>query len=195
VHSLRLPGETDDEFRKRAEHSAHIVRALIAGCLQNRRIQELLAEGTLTEQDCQRNPTVRVEFEQAIAIGGIGETLRATKSKHWGDGPWILPLEQEDDFFTDRITYFFRDNSTYNRRFEQRKRLKELLGTRFRPLVGNAQSQYTTKRIFLRGLTEEQAKAIRDILGVEPGEFWRACKGKTFLDLPARLIQLELFER
>ena len=44
-------------------------------------------------------------------------------------------------------------------------------------------------------VTEEQAKAIRDILGVDPGEFWRACKGKTFPDLPARVVQLELFDR
>jgi hypothetical protein len=154
-----------------------------------------LADGTLTEQECRRNPTVRVKYEQAIAIGGLGETLEATKSKYWGDGPWVLPLEPDDEFFTDRITYLFRENSTYNRRFEQRKRFTELLGKRFRPLVGEAQSQYATKRIFLRDLTDAQAKAIRDILGVEPGEFWRACKGKTFLDLPARMVQLELFDR
>lgn len=195
VHSPRFPSETDKAFRQRAKRAALVARALIDGCLHNRRIQELLAEGTLTEQECRRNPTVRVEFEQAVAIGGIGETLQATKSKHWGDGPWILPLEPDDDFFIDRITYLYRENSTYNRRFEQRRRLKELLGRRFRPLVGDAQSQYTTKRIFLRDLTDEQAKAIRDILGVEPGEFWRACKGKAFLDLPPRIVQLELFDR
>lgn len=51
------------------------------------------------------------------------------------------------------------------------------------------------ERIFLQNLTDEQAKAIRDILSVEPGEFWRACKGRTFLDLPPRIVQLELFER
>ncbi len=195
MHSLRLSGETDDEFRQRAERAARVAHVLIAGCLANRRVQELLADGSLTERECRSNPTVRVEFEQAIAIGGIGETLAATRSKHWGAGPWITPLEPEDDFYTDRITYLFRENSLYNRRFEQRKRLKELLGKRFRSLVGEAQNRYTTKQIFLRNLTDTQAKAIRDVLGVEPGEFWRACKGKTFLDLPTRLIQMELFER
>jgi hypothetical protein len=179
-------GETDNEFRQRAERAAEVACALVAGCLANRRVRELLADSSLTERECRSNPTVRVEFEQAIAIGGIGETLAATKSKHWGAGPWIMPLEPDDDFYTDRITYLFRKSSLYNRRFEQRKRLKELLGKRFRSLVGEAQSQYITKGIFLRNLTELQAKAIRDILGIEPGEFWRACKGKTFLDLPAR---------
>jgi hypothetical protein len=154
-----------------------------------------LAEGTLTKRECVRNPTVRIEFEQAIAIGGIGETLEATKGKHWGAGPWIMPLETDDDFFPERITYLYRENSVYNRRFEQRKRLKELLGKRFRPLVGEAQCRSISKRIFLRDLTEAQAKAIRSILGIEPGEFWRACKGKTFLELPPRVVQLELFER
>ena len=28
-----------------------------------------------------------LEYEQAIAIGGIGECLAATASKNWGDGP------------------------------------------------------------------------------------------------------------
>ncbi|MBN8625194.1 MAG: hypothetical protein J0M17_06885 [Planctomycetes bacterium] len=112
------------------------VRALVDGCLGNHRIRQLLAAGELCEEGCRRNPTVRVEFEQAVAIGGIGETLKATKSKFWGAGPSIVPLEPDDDFYSDRITYLFRDNSLYNRRFLQRKRLKELLGKRFRPLVG-----------------------------------------------------------
>jgi hypothetical protein len=47
-----------------------------------------------TAQGVLRCPTVRVEYEQAIAIGGIGECLAATKGKTWGDGPQVLPLEQ-----------------------------------------------------------------------------------------------------
>lgn len=195
VRDLRLPGEADEAFQSRAGRAARIGRALIDGCLGNHRIQQLLAAGELREEECRRNPTVRIEYEQAVAIGGIGETLEATKSKHWGAGPSIMPLEPDDDFFTDRITYLFRDNSLYNRRFLQRKRLKELLGKRFRPLVGAAQSRYATKQIFLRTITEEQSQAIRTILHIELGDFWRACKGKLFLDLPPRIVQLELFER
>jgi len=39
-----------------------------------------------------------------------------------------MPLEPDDEFFAYRVTYFYRENSLYNRRFEQRQRLKELLG-------------------------------------------------------------------
>lgn len=137
-----------------------------------------------------RNPTVRVEFEQAISIGGIGECLEATKNKHWGAGPWIMPLEPDDWFHSQRITYLFRDNSLYNRRFHQRRRLKKLLGKENRPLVGEAKA--STKRDFLKFLTEDQARAIRRIIEVEPGEFWRAAKGRAFLDLPAEYFQPEL---
>ncbi len=193
MHSLRLPGETDDEFRTRAERAGTIARMLVDACLQNQQIRKLIEEGTLTVDVCRRHPTVRVEFEQAIAIGGIGETLEATKGKHWGEGPWIMPLEPDDQFFPDHITYLYRENSLYNRRFEQRRRLKEILG-KYRPLVEHAKSRYITKGLFLRDLTAEQGIAIRRLLGIEPGEFWRACKGKIFLDLPKRLVQLELFE-
>jgi hypothetical protein len=190
---MRSPGETDDEFRKRAEHAGLIARFLVAACLENQLVQRLIAGGRQTTADCIRNPTVRVEFEQAIAIGGIGETLAATKSKHWGDGPWIMPLHRDDQFIPERITYVYRSNSLYNRRFEQRKRLKELLG-RHRPLVEHAKNKYVSKAIFLRDLTNEQATAIRQILDIEPIEFWRACKGKTFVALPKRLVQLPLFD-
>lgn len=165
-----------------------IARALVNACLQNRKVQELIRAGRLTEESIRRSPIVRVEFDQAIAIGGIGETLDATKSKYWGDGPWIMPLEAVDDFLPDRITFLYRENSLYNRRFNQRIRMKELLGTN-RKLVGNA--KYWTKEMFLRHLTADQANAIRRCVGVEPGVFWRAVQGKVFLDLPRREIQRE----
>jgi len=193
MRTLRFAGETDAEFRTRAERAGRIARVLADACLENRLVQRLIAEGRQTISDCVRNPTVRVEFEQAIAIGGVGETLTATKNKHWGSGPWIMPLEAEDEFFPDRITYLYRPNCLYNRRFEQRMRLKELLG-RHRPLVEYAKNRYITKAIFLHRITEEQTAAIRRILGIMPGEFWRACKGKTFLDLPKRAVQLLLFD-
>lgn len=189
MRPLRFPDEADDAFRTRAERAGTIARVLVGACFQNHQIQQLLIEGHLSEDAVRVNPTVRVEYEQAIAIGGIGETLDATKSKYWGDGPWIMPLEPDDQFFPDRITYLYRHNSVYNRRFEQRIRLKELLGKRHRNLVGNA--KYFTKEIFLRQLTMLQAIAIRRILDVEPGLFWRAAQGKIFLNLPKREVQRE----
>lgn len=181
-----MTDESDEAFHERAERAGHIARVLVTCCLQNRRVQDLLAVGKLTERQVRVCPIVRVEFDQAIAIGGIGETLAATKHKHWGDGPWILPLQPDDKFFPDRITYHYRENSLYNRRFLQRIRMKELLG-RHRKLVG--QAKYHTKGIFLQHLQLDQANAIRRCIGVEPGVFWRAAQGIAFLALPRRDIQ------
>ena len=103
-----------------------------------------------------KSPTVRVEYEQAFAIGSIGECLQATAKKSWGAGPWIMPLEVDDWFFAQRISYYFRENSLYNRRFNQRRRMKKLLRAH-RRLVGDA--KWATKELFLKGLTEEQAEA------------------------------------
>jgi len=142
-----------------------------------------------SEAAVRQDPVVRIEYEQAITIGGVGECLAATRSKYWGDGPWITPLQADDWFYPHRITYVYRENSLYNRRFEQRRQLKELLGKRYRKLVGTA--KWHTKTVFLRQLTDDQADAVRRILSIEPGIFWRACQGRAFLDLPPRMVQLE----
>ncbi len=186
-----MDGETDIEFRQRAERSARIARILVAACLNNKTMQEYLADPASlhTVETIMRCPTVRIEYEQAIAIGGIGECLAATKGKTWGKGPWVMPLEPDDWFYADRITYLFRSNSLYNRRFEQRRRLKKLLG-KHRKLVGDA--KWATKELFLKGLTKEQSNAIWRIIGVAPGMFWRAVKGRTFLVLPPEIVQGEL---
>jgi len=191
---LRLPGESDAAFIGRAEHAARIARLLVDACLANRCMQEYIADPSLpySEQSVRASPTVRVEYEQAIALGDIGSCLSATKSKHWGAGPWIMPLLPDDVFFPDRVTYVYRENSLYNRRFEQRRRLKELLGKDHRCLVSDAMWTHGTKRLFLEGLSRDHAAAIRRIIGLEPGEFWRACRGKIFLPLPRRPVQLEL---
>jgi len=186
---LRMEGESDVEFRHRVERFAPIAKLLIDACLANRLIQQRIASGELTVGACRCNPTVRVEFDQAVAFGGIGETLAATQHKNWGDGPWVMPLEPDDEFFADRITYIYREHSLYNRRYEQRMRLKELLGREHKKLVGEA--KYHTKRIFLADLSDRQARAIRRRLNVEPGLFWRACQGKVFLPLPPRIVQLQ----
>lgn len=195
MRSLRLDGETDDAFRERAECAGRYAKLLVDRCLANRCVRSYIADPSLplwTEEGCRSNPTVRIEYEQAIAFGGIGETLQATRNKHWGDGPSVLPLEPDDEFFPERITYLYRENSLYNRRFEQRRRLKELLGRSYRRLVEHAKNRYVTKAIFLRDLREDEAERIRRVLQVEPGDFWRACRGKQFLDLPPREVQLEL---
>lgn len=151
-------------------------------------MQDLLGKGILNERSLKSCPIVRVDFEQAYAIGHPGETLHATRNKHWGDGPYILPLEPDDEFLTGFITYFYKPKSPYNRRFNQRIRMKELLG-KHRKVVGDA--KYWTKEMFLKHLTSDQAQAIRRCLGVEPGIFWRAAKGKVFLQLPNREVQRE----
>jgi hypothetical protein len=143
-----------------------------------------------TLDSIRRNPTVRVEYEQAIAIGGIGECLAATRGKAWGKGPWVMPLESEDWFYPDRITYLFRENSLYNRRFLQRRRMKKLLTKEHRSLVQEAKS--STKGEFVKRLTGDQSRAIRRVFRVGPGEFWRAATGKAFLDLPPEFVQREL---
>ena len=144
----------------------------------------------LTEDRLRRNPIVRVEYEQAYAIGGIGECLRATRNKHWGAGPWIMPLQPDDEFLSMFTTYVFRPNSVYNRRFEQRMRLKELLGREHCPLVQFAKQR--TRALFLRDLREDQRRAILQRVKFSPELFWSACQGRTFLNLPTRPMQLLL---
>ena len=189
---LRFDGESDDEFRVRAERAVRVAKVLVSACLANRCMLRYIADPSLpyTEDSIRVSPTVRVEYEEAIAIGDLGSCLSATASKRWDDGPWVMPLEPDDEFFPDRVAYIYRANSLYNRRFEQRRRLKELLGKRLRPLVETAKRR--TKTLFLDLLTREEADAIRRILNMEPGAFWRACKGRTFHNFPPRLVQREL---
>ncbi len=190
--SLRLPGETDNAFAARARRIAEIARTLVDACLANECMQHQIADDdlpTITEQSVRRSPVVRVEFEQAIAFGDIGSALAATKHKHWGYGPQILPLETGDWFYAKFVTYQYRESSVYNRRFEQRRRLKELLGRKWRPLVERAKRQ--TKTEFLNGLQASESAAIFRRLDIDAAQFWRASKGKAWLDLPPRIIQQE----
>lgn len=192
MQSLRLPEESLTDFIRRVRRNARLAQLLIDACLTNECVQEYIANPAIpffTEEAIRISPIVRVEYEQAIAFGGIGETLDATRSKSWGDGPFILPLQPDDWFYAERITYRYRENSLYNRRFEQRRRMKELLGKRWRKLVEEA--KWHTKTIFLRDLAPERAQAIRRNLQVEPVDFWRAAKGKLFLNLPTRIVQQE----
>lgn len=192
MRTLRIPGETDDEFRERAKRAHTVARILVHACLDNDHVKDLLADGVYHIDELQRSPIIRLDFDQAYAIGCLGEMMDATKSKSWGDGPYVLPLEPDDMFFSDRITFVYKENSLYNRRFEQRRRLKELLGEN-RSLVEHAKHRLTTKSRFLTELSNAQRQAIAR-LGIDAGDFWRACKGKLFLELPPRLVQKSLFD-
>ena len=79
-----------------------------------------------------------------------------------------MPLEVDDWFYPDRITYLFGANSLYNRRFHQRRRMKKLLGEN-RALVGEAKA--STKKLFLKFLTREQIVSIQRVFHVGPGDF------------------------
>ena len=190
-HDLRFPDETDAAFLARVIRTAKVASVLVAACLANHQVQAALQAGELTERDLRSCPIVRVDWDQAYGIGRAGEVLSACKNKNWGDGPYILPLEPDDPIGGIRIGYVYKPSSLYNMRFEQRNRLKELLGKQYRKLVGTA--KYWTKTIFMRDLKPDEANAIRRRIQVEPGIFWRAAKGKVFLDLPKRDRQLELF--
>lgn len=192
MRTLRFEGESDDAFRARAERVGRIAHVLVEACLENKAVQEMIADSLLpyTEETLRRHPIVRVEFEQAFAIGGIGECLDATKNKHWGDGPQVMPLQPDDPVSPERILYVYTKESLYNRRFFQRRRLKELLGKEHRSLVGSAMR--ATKKEFVAEVTQAEARAVQSRVGITVGTLWRAVRGKLFLALPPRMVQLEL---
>jgi hypothetical protein len=143
-----------------------------------------------TEETVRKSPPVRVEYEQAVVIGDIGSCLSSVRGKNWGEGPWIAPLERDDPVHPQRVLYLYRANSVYNRRFVQRQELKRLLGREHRPLVTKANRK--TQRDFIAELSEAQVRAIRRRFRIGPKEFWRAVRGRAFLELPAREQQREL---
>ena len=191
IHFALMANQTRHSWpAQRAEYATILIQAALA----NERIRSFIADPALpyTEQSERTNPTVRIDYDQAFAIAGIGEGIYATRNKTWGDGPFILPLQPDDPVNPYRILYVYKEGSIYNRRFEQRRRLKELLGRRHRSLVEAAKYKRTTKTMFLASITGEQVSAIRRILGIDAGTFWRACRGREFLNLSPRQIQLDL---
>ncbi|MCH7724963.1 MAG: hypothetical protein IH991_00575 [Planctomycetes bacterium] len=188
--TLRCPNESDVAFRVQVERACRIARVLIKAALANRCIQQFIADPSLpyTEESVRQSPDVRVEYDEAIAFGDIGSCLSATRSKHWGDGPYILPLEIDDPVDPVFVLYEYRPTSRSHRRFNQRRRLKQLLGKRYRALVGRAQQR--TKKLFLDNLERHEKLAIQRILKVDAGEFWRAVRGRLWIDLPPELVQL-----
>ncbi len=110
MRDLRLPNESDEDFIARAERAAQVARRLVDGALTNHDIRDFIADPELfhTEESERRNPTVRIDYDEAFAVCGIGEGLQATKSKHWGSGPRILPLRPDDPVDPVRILYIFK---------------------------------------------------------------------------------------
>lgn len=175
---------------------ARIAKILIDAALANRDIQTFLRDLTpprlWTVAGVRRNPTCRVEWEHVTVIGGVGEALAAARHKNWGEFLGVQPLKPDDPVHWCRILYLYKETSPYNRCMEQRKTLKRILGRKHRTLVTLAAR--STKRDFLgRYLTEAGAYVIRRRLRLDPGQFWRAARGKDFLDLPRPAQQLVLF--
>lgn len=184
MRELRLPGEGTSDFRERVERTAIIARVLRDACLANHDVRSLIEDpgDPHTEAEFRRSPVVRIDYEEAVAIATIGEGLYCTRSKHWGAGPQILPLEPDDPVSGRFVLYVYKEGSRYNKRFKQRKRLKELLGKPYRTLV--KQAQLFSLAIFLRELTAEHAYAIRRLLQMEPSQFWRLARGRELVELP-----------
>src|SRR5262249_25192053 len=138
------------------------------------------------------NPPVELPFEEASAYGTLGECLDATKSKSWGKLIGAFPVEPDFPFDGQRIQYVFHASSRYNRRFLQRRWLKRRLGKELRHLVGLAMG--STKREWLAMLRNGSqllkmpgpgaAHGLAQRLKLQPGDFWRAVKGKSWLTLP-----------
>ena len=72
--------------------------------------------------------------------------------------------------------------------------MKEMLGKKYRALVERAKYKRHTLAIFEDSLTADERRIIERIFGVTPQVFRQAARGTKFLDLPSRLIQLELFD-
>jgi hypothetical protein len=149
--------------------------------------------GIWTMERVARHPTVRVVFEHAEVIGGPGESLAAACHKNFGRFLGIQPLRPDDPVHPCRILFVYKATSPYNRRVEQRRALKRLLGRQYQSLVTKASR--STKKDFLKfDLTPEAAKTIARRLKLDPGRFWRVAKGKEFLELPLAPRQLLLFQ-
>lgn len=178
-----------------AERSARIAHVLVAAALANRDIQsylrDLMPPRLWTIDGIRRNPTCRVEWEHAVVIGGIGESLAAARHKKWGSFIGVLPLRPDDPVHWCRLLYIYKASSPYNRRVEQRKALKRILGRKHRTWVTQASS--STKKDFLARLSEMGAYVIKRRLHLDPGQFWRAAKGREFIDLAMPAVQLLLF--
>jgi len=164
--------------------------------LANLNIRDFLADPKLgrvwTEESIRRCPTCRNEWEYVVVIATTGEAHSAAKHKRWGRFLSVMPLAHDDPVHPYRILYCYKSASPYNRRVEQRRELKRILGKKHRPIVTRASR--STKRDFLRTITTDEVRAISLRLKLDPGRFWRVAGGKEFIELPKRPRQLTLFD-
>jgi hypothetical protein len=135
------------------ERIARIAKVLIQAAFASRDVQrhlrDLNSPRLWTVEGVSRNLPCRVEWEHAVVIGGVGESLAAARHKNWGEFIGVLPLEPTDSVHWCRLLYVYKESSPYNRRVEQRKSLKRLLGRRHRKLVTEA-SRSTKKEAVRR---------------------------------------------
>ncbi len=124
------------------------------------------------------NPPLRVEFDHVVVFGSINEAGDIAKNKSWGLLTGIEPLRADDRLLPRNITYILKATSKQRMRWEFRDTFRNILGNR-RPLVGDALR--STKRWFLKGLSDGDAKVIRARLDITPDEFWRMVRyGERF---------------
>ena len=137
--------------------------SLVDAALANLDIREFLADPKLgrvwTEEAMRRCPPCRNEWECVTVIATTGEAHSAAKHKIWGKFLGVLPLARDDPVHPYRILYCYKAASPYNRRVEQRRELKRILGKGYRTLVTRASR--STKKDFLRTLTADQAYVIQ----------------------------------
>jgi hypothetical protein len=124
------------------------------------------------------NPPLRVEFDHVVVFGSINEAGDIAKNKSWGVLIGIEPLRADDRLLPRNITYILKATSKQRMRWEFRDTFRNILGNR-RPLVSEALR--STKRCFLKGLSDGDAKVIRNWLDLAPDEFWRMVRyGERF---------------
>jgi hypothetical protein len=166
----------------------------VAACLANEHISRHLADRRTgwSRPSLEASPIVRVEFEQALVLGRLGESLCAARHKAWGVLLGARPLEARDPVHPSRIVYAFKAAAPYQRRFEQRLRLRPMLGKEYAPLVPRAMG--SGKAEFLASLSEDEAARVRARTGLEPGRFWHAAKGRELIRWPESPRQLTLFD-
>lgn len=196
-HPRGSPDPSEPDTPRLPERPTSGARETLAdAALANLDIREFLADPKLgrvwTEEAMRRCPPCRNEWEYVTVIATTGEAHSAAKHKSWGKFLGVLPLARDDPVHPYRILYCYKAASPYNRRVEQRRELKRILGKKHRPLVTNASR--STKGDFLRSLTCDQTLALKRRLKLDPGRFWRVAKGKEFTELPKRPAQLSLFD-
>jgi hypothetical protein len=185
--------------REDIERTARIARVLVDAALRNVWVRDYIDNpdpkwpGLWTDDRVRQNPPVRVEFEHAYGLGGLGETLAACRNKAtFGQFLGVFPVDREDPVGELNIMYVFKESSPYNRRVLQRRYLKLRLGRGWRKLVSEA--MYHPKGRFLsQVVTPDAAAIIRMALRMDAGRFWRVVRGKEWIDIPKPRRQPLLF--